>query len=215
MKQRWQRLRDRIDAMSVRERVLLLGTALLLLWAPWQAGLMGPLLQQRRAQAQELETTRSQIDALNQAVQALAAQAQRDPLAEEKLKLEVLEHQRTELDEALRQATAALVEPKQMGEVLETLLREQRSLTLRALASLAPQPLDLGAGANLAPVYRHGLSLELEGSYLELLRFLHAVEGLSWGFVWDELEIEAGEPQRARMRLKLYTMSLSEGWLGV
>lgn len=214
-KARLQRLVERIDAMNLRERGMLLAIVLLLIWAIWHSLLMAPMTERRKLQAQQVESLRAQVAALNAAVQTMAAQSAQDPQAEARLKLEALAAQERDIDRELGQATSSLIAPSDMGAVLESILARQSRLTLIGLHSLDPEPIDLGSETGIAPLYRHGMRIEVDGSYLDLLQFLQALEGLQWQFIWRDLQIERREHPTNRMRLTLYTMSLREGWLGV
>lgn len=215
MNERLHLLAERIDAMSLRERAMLMAIVLLLIWSAWQLLLMGPMSERRTAQTQQVETLRAQVTALNQAVQTMAAEVAKDPQAEARRQLEALAVQQQEVDRALAEATASLIAPREMGAVLESILGRHQGLRLHGLRSLDPEPVDLGAVTGTAPLYRHGMTIDVEGSYLDLLQFLRTLEGLPWQFIWRDLQIKRGEHSHSRMQLTLYTMSFSEGWLGV
>ena len=102
-----------------------------------------------------------------------------------------------------------------MGTVLEAILARQQGLVLHSLSSLDPKPLPLEEKTGLAPIYRHGLRIEVDGGYLDLLQFVQALERMPWAFIWEDMQIEVEEHPRSRLRLTLYTLSLGEGWLGV
>ena len=71
------------------------------------------------------------------------------------------------------------------------------------------------AGDDRPMLYRHGLVLELEGSYLDCLAYLAEVERLPWHIFWGSLELETEQHPRNRITLELYTLSLEEEWIGV
>lgn len=142
---RLQRLASHIDAMSLRERAMLGLISLLLIWALWQTLLMAPLTAQRKDFSQRVETARLTVGALNQSIQSLAVQRSRDPLAEQRLKLEQLQKQHATLDAGLAQATGGLIDPQQMGSVLEAVLAQQSNLTLISLTSLPAEPLTIAS----------------------------------------------------------------------
>jgi MSHA biogenesis protein MshJ len=215
MSARLQRLAERIDALKLSERGMLLAIVLLALWAIWHSLLMAPISTERKQASQQVEQLRSEIAGLNQAVQAMAGEGGRDPQAEARLKLEALAAQEAQVDRQLGELTSALIAPRDMGAVLESILGRQPGIRLRGLHSLDPEPIDLGAETGVAPLFRHGIELEVDGSYLDLLQFLHALEALPWQFIWRELQLERRDDGGNRMRLTLYTMSLDEGWLGV
>jgi hypothetical protein len=66
-------------------------------------------------------------------------------------------------------------------------------------------------------LYRHGLVLQLEGGYFDLLQYLQAVHASGWKLNWDSLDYRVGEagPGRAKISLKLFTLSRKAGWVGV
>jgi MSHA biogenesis protein MshJ len=57
--------------------------------------------------------------------------------------------------------------------------------------------------------------LTLEGSYLDCLAYLQAVERLPWHLYWSRIEFkEDGYPRNAIM-IELRTLSLDKEWIGV
>lgn len=242
---RWQKLATSIDAMSLRERAMLGSIALLLIWALWQTLLMAPLTVQRKDLSQRIETARVTVTALNQSIQTLALQRSRDPLAEQRLKLEQLQTRKAALEASLAQATTGLIDPQQMGAVLEAVLARQSNLTLVSLTSLPAEPMTLApdsvatsqvaaataagstsstaapaTAAEPAPtappaLYRHGMRIEVEGRYGDLLAFLTALDALPWELIWSDLELSVDPQQRSHLSITVKTLSLRQGWLGV
>jgi MSHA biogenesis protein MshJ len=66
-------------------------------------------------------------------------------------------------------------------------------------------------------LYRHGLRLQLQGGYFDLLSYLQAIQGSGWMLNWDSLDYRVGKagPGQAQISLKLYTLSRQAGWVGV
>ena len=138
---------------------------------------------------------------------------------------------REELIRQIDSGTAELVTPEKMKAVLESLLQAQQGLSLMGMRSFsepvqlpdAGQPVAISGRAVEAPapppatLYRHGLVLQLEGGYFDLLQYLQAVQRGGWRLNWDSLDYEVGEagPSRARISLKLFTLSRKAGWVGV
>lgn len=212
---RLTRLASTIDALNLRERAMLAVILVLAVWAAWQTLLMAPLTVERKSLATRIDTARSTVTTLNQSIQVMAAQRSRDPLAEQRLQLEQLQADAKALDAELASATSSLIDPQQMGAVLEAILAKQQAVTVVAITSLVPEPINPEQAAGMPPIFRHGLQLDLEGDYLDLLRFLQALDALPWEFVWSGLQLTADGEQRPRLRLTLQTLSLKRGWLGV
>ena len=115
-------------------------------------------------------------------------------------------------------ATSGLIAPKEMAQVLEQVLARASRLTLQGLRTLPPQAVvapNAQTGAGAAQIYKHVVELELTGGYLDTLYFLQQLEALPWRFFWDHIEYTVEEHPRGRVRLRLYTLGLEEGWIGV
>lgn len=65
-----------------------------------------------------------------------------------------------------------------------------------------------------ALVYKHAFEVELEGSYTALYNYLLSLEALHQGFFFEYLEFETGTYPKARILLRVHTLSIDEGWIG-
>ena len=122
-----------------------------------------------------------------------------------------------ELDRRLKSQMGDLIDPANMARVLEAILTRHTDLRLRRLENLPTRPLLAGEDGNApeAGVYRHGLEMEFSGSYLSLLAYLKELDALPWNFYWDALELQVDEYPRAVITIRVHTLSLDEGWIGV
>ncbi|KAB7622643.1 hypothetical protein [Alkalilimnicola sp. S0819] len=217
MKAFLERIGQRIDGFSLRERLLVFLAVLSALGGLWFVGFYEPReqaleqLELRREQARNaMETARSQID-------AVTARAQQDPNRSLRLRLAQLEAEREGLDARIAERTAGFVAPSQMAPLLRDLLRAQRGLRLISMESLPVAQVDLGLDEEQSsvPVYRHGLELVWEGDFPATRRYLRALQALPWRLNRDGLEYEVQEYPRARVRLRVHTISLYREWIGV
>ena len=211
-------LLDRYDQLSLRERVIVLIAALLLIALIWDSVFMGPLDRERKARTHQIDALRAEVSGLEQSIEALVAQGAANPARSDRGTAEALGAEIEELERRLVGATSGLIEPKEMSHVLEQVLARAQRLTLHGLRTLPPQAVaapNTQPGAPAAQIYKHGVELELSGSYLDTLYFLQALESLPWRFFWDRIEYAVEEHPRGRVKLRLYTLGLEEGWIGV
>lgn len=213
------RLRERLDGLSLRERALIMASALVLLWALWDNLLMQPLNRHHHAQQERIQTLQAQVGEFQRSAARIVAQGGQDPNAEIREKIASTREAITELDERLRAMTAGLIDPKDMAHVLEAVLQRNDDLRLVQLRSLKAQPLSLGeASANengTATIYRHPVELVFEGGYLAALDYLASLESLPWELFWDSIHIELMAYPKSRITLVVHTLGLREGLLGV
>ncbi|MGH8442344.1 MAG: type II secretion system protein GspM [Nevskiaceae bacterium] len=218
----WLRdLMDRYDQLSLRERILVLAATLLLLALIWNSTFIAPLDKERKSRVGQIEAVRAEIAGLEQSIEALVAQGATEGQQPSHASADALKAEIEEIDRRLAGVTSGLIAPKEMSHVLEQVLGRAKRLTLLSLRTLPPEAViapgtaaaQPGA-ASAAQIYKHGVELELNGGYLEALYFLQALEALPWRFLWDRVEYTADGAQ-GTLKLRVYTLGLDEGWIGV
>lgn len=227
---------DRFDQRALRERVLVLLALLGLIGALWDTILMQPLERDRKVLKQQVEMMRAEVSGLEKSIEKLAAQGVADPDAASRATVARLQAEIAETDAKLAGATAGLIAPKEMAQVLGQVLSRTSHLTLLSLRTLPPEavmapllgdavlPTAAAAGrpgatppptVRATQIYKHGVEIEVAGSYLEILHFLQSLEALPWRFFWDHVEYTVEQHPQGKLKLVLYTLGLQEGWVGV
>ena len=203
----------KIDALSVRERLLVLITALVLIAAIWHTLLMQPLEQRAAETRAELAALEQRISAANQNLedQILQLAGGGD---EQRSRIASLRRRIDEINAALGDHAAELIDPAEMAQVLEGVLKEQSQLTLVRIRNTTPDSLSANEEPDAVTFYRHGLEIEVEGSYAACLEYLNAIEALPWRLYWQVLELDVIEYPRNRIRIEVGTLSLDEEWIG-
>ncbi len=226
MKERINKLVASIDRLNLRERLFLFAAGLAIVGGFWEAALAGPLDARRQFAAEQVEALRDRLQELETALTA-AADGMSEGMPNQLDRLDSLRQRVAEGEEAVRAYTSDLVDPQQMRLVLEELLRRQSGLKLVSAQNLPARPVledDADDAAAAEPVrdetreprlYRHTLVLKLEGSYLDCLAYLQAVERLPWHIYWSRLEFATDEYPRNAIVIELRTLSLDEEWIGV
>ena len=219
---RWQGMAPREQWLGYCIALVLTGVVyLLLLGDPLAARVAKQTASYKLAEARRLEA--------ESAIATLQAQLAADPGMQYRSALLAAAANREELIRQIDEHTDALITPGKMKALLEDLLRAQPRLRLVALNSFSEPvqlPATVAAAAGTAasapaaePVtlYRHGVRLQLEGGYFDLLAYLQAIQGSAWLLNWDSLDYQVGEagPARASISLQLYTLSRHAGWVGV
>jgi MSHA biogenesis protein MshJ len=211
----------RFDAMSLRERGLLAAAALVAIAMGWVMLVVDPLLARQKLLQSEAANLNSSITAAAQTMETTVAS---DPSRG------VLEHERQlqqRLDDAntqLASRSAGLIPPQLMVQVIHDVLSSQSAVTLVSLQNKpvttllesAPtaDPAATDAATQAGP-YVHRVELVVEGRYLDILAYLHALEALQWRFYWRALELQTTAYPMNRVRIELSTLSLDKDWIGV
>lgn len=218
MKERIERLRVRIDALTLRERAMLFLALITVLYLLAQLLLFSPLEAQQKRALERIGALQKEIAAFEGQMQDILRGQGQDPDADNQRQKRQLMAQIEALDKRIGGAVQGLIAPQQMARVLEEVIRRQSGLRLQRIESLPARPLVepvAGETAAQTGLWRHGVRLEFTGDYLSALAYLHALQTLPWALYWDELEIAMEKYPQTRITIVVHTLSLSEGWIGV
>jgi MSHA biogenesis protein MshJ len=238
MLERLKKIIERIDELTLRERGVILAAMLTLLFLGWYAYLVEPLKLTERTLLSELDRKRTQLQTLNEQFTLLVEQQQKDPRATARKRLQQLREEQKQLTAELRSATANLVAPELMPEVLRSMLKSADGLSLVSLKGTGSTPL-IQPAAGVAPAkgakpaaaakrtppapkpagpldaaYRHGVQMEFTGDFYATLAFLQRLEALEWKFFWESVSFDVGEYPQAKATLRVFTLSLDKNWIG-
>jgi MSHA biogenesis protein MshJ len=214
---------DRIDALNLRERGLLLLAVVFVLYTIWDTFLMQPLNAVHKQIKAEVAQLESSNEALAQQTEAMSLRQSEDPDAPNRALIETLEGDIAGLDARLNEQTRNLINPVDMARMLEEVLTRETDLKLISIASLGAKPLfdaDMkpqagDTDAAIPGIYRHGISIEFEGGYLSTMKYLRALEQLPWRLFWDSVAFKVERYPNSRVTITVHTLSLREGWIGV
>lgn len=225
MKEQWQRLAARFEALGQRERSLGFVTALVGLVLLFQLLALDPLSAQRKRLTLQLADARQGLALVQQ--QLKAQQALADPGAARRSHRDALRQQLADIDKGMGEAQRGLVPPERTAKLLEEVLTRSRGLQLVSLRTLPVQRFDAlasvpgaeGKGAPAAPkdpervLYQHGFEITLQGSYAQVHDYLTRVEQLPWQMFWSRISVNTEQYPRLTVMLTVQTLSLSKAWL--
>jgi MSHA biogenesis protein MshJ len=216
MKKRWERLSKRFEALGRRERLtVLLGGVLVIVLVGFS--LIDSSLAKLSAFEKQIAQARTDQANARLQMESLTRQLAQDPDAVVRSRIAELRSEIERIDAEVRGVHRGLVPPERMAGVLESMLTRNRRVSLVALKTLPVAPLVELKEAEAAErsVYKHGVELVLQGSYLDLLDYLAQLERLPWQMFWASTEMDASGYPRVRLTVKVYTLSLDRKWLVV
>lgn len=227
MKQYFRRLGDRVDAMSLRERVMVFVVAALVLIALVNTLLLNPLWTKQKKLSQQTLEQQGKIAQIQSQIQALVQARNNDPDAVNRARQKLLQQQVAQLDAQLQTMQTGLVQPDRMALLLGDILKRNSKLQLVGLKTLPvaktssigdkpPEP-TLASKAPIAQdeVYKHGVEITVRGAYTDLYDYLIQLEQLPWHMFWGKLNVSAQDYPEITMTITVYTLSLDRTWLSV
>jgi len=206
-------LRASVDKLSLRERLLVFATVLMVCGSVWYLSLMQPLAQRATNSRTEIEELQVRIETANRSLEDQVLQISGTG-TEYQDRFARVQRRIDEINENLGDYASELIDPAEMARVMEGVLKEQSRLRLIRIRNLSPEALSASSDSRSATFYKHGLEIEFEGSYSACLDYLQEIENLPWRFYWQVLELEVLDYPRNRIRLEVSTLSLDEEWIG-
>jgi MSHA biogenesis protein MshJ len=210
MKQRWQQLALRIDAMQLRERVFLFLTIIIscaaladTLWLSPAQTAHKQVVQRFATQEAELQRLRNDLKSMAQPVDA--NQSVRQEIAEVNQRLDAI-------NQEIR-AVAPLAEGgPAIEQALVQFLRRQEGLTLLGTGTLqtesAGQPISQPvAAATQSALERRGLELRVAGSYADLVRYVRTLENALPTLRWGTLQLKTTK-QAPEMTIQVFVVGV-------
>lgn len=225
------RLRDagkRLDALSLKERALILTSGLLLVLYVWNQWFLDPLEARRKSLLVERDALTEELARFDALTTAWSAAAEVDPDADRKQRIAALEGQLRALSSAIEDRAGRMVSPGEVPEALRRVLTGREDVHFESLEGLPSQQIvadttEPGSAVSTGAsdkhgsysAYRHGFRIRISGSYRAITAYVQELERLPFGFFWDELSLDASEFPQLRGSLVVYTVSLDRGWIGV
>jgi MSHA biogenesis protein MshJ len=214
-----QRYADRLDAMSLRERVLIFLAVAVVIVGIADSALFEPILRRQKANSQRIQQQEDEIRTMQTQVQAYAQARTGDSVNAKRQRLEKRRVELAALDRELAAGQSELVPPERMAKMLSEIVKRNPDvelISLRSLAatgltqSLAPIP---GSAPSGLALYRHGIEIAVSGSYLKMLNYVGQLERLPAKIVWGNMELQAGAYPVVTLKITLYTFSPEKTWL--
>lgn len=204
---------DRIDALELRERILLLAATVVVIYLLVDSLGLQPALKAQQVSSQRISELETRLGAMRRQADLFNYKSERDPLAERQQRRDALAAELGTLDDSIVGQLGALVEPAQAADMLEQVLTSHRGLKLKSLqASSEPlTDLEIGAQGSAGGLGRYQIEMVVEGGYLDLLHYLQELEAMPWKFFWQKVDFQSTDYPRAETRLQLYTLGAQNG----
>lgn len=230
----------KIDAREVRERGLLLLTALAVIYLLWNFMWQAPIDKQRANLDKQLLALAAEQKKIETNIASFTLAAANSPSVQKKREIENLTLDINKTEATLATMSEGLISASQLPEALEVIFQRLGRLQVTNIQTLAAEELRLGVA--VAPVaekikaekaksknseiekntafestgvFKHAVVIKLQGDYFELINVLNELEHLSWKFYWESLDYRVKLYPQAEIELRVYTLSSEEGNLGV
>jgi MSHA biogenesis protein MshJ len=210
-----KRYADRVDAMSLRERVLIFFAVAVVLIAIVDSALLDPILRRQKASSQRIQQQQDEVRAMQAQVQAYAQARSGDGASAKGQRFEKRKAELAALDREMAEKHRGLVTSERMAKMLSEIVKRNPDIELVSLRTLTATGLAStpGSAPGGSGIYRHGVEIAVSGSYLKMLNYVSQLERLPAKIFWGNMELQAGAYPQATLKITLYTLSPEKTWL--
>jgi MSHA biogenesis protein MshJ len=213
----YRKLARKLEALTLRERVLVVLSVLAVTWMVWDWTFERAIGGRVDAAKRELAASRAQLAAQLEAQRALAERAANDSNRALEKELHALEGDIAANDSRLEELVGKFISPEEMTSALEDIVTHHPNIALERVVSLPVEPVRLGGGKEppVTGLYRHALRVEVTAGYFDLMRYLEDLEATEWRFGWRTFEYRVASYPRAVAMFEIETLSRHRDLLGI
>lgn len=222
-----EKLNKKVDSLSLRERTLVFAAAAFILVSLVNVLFLEPLLAKQKVLSSRLVQQQEKMKAVQAQLESVLEAKRNDAGSPLRQRLTQLKQQLAEGESYIKGRSDRLVPSDKMASVLEQMLNKNGRLQLVSLKTLPAAPL-MGRGANKGKgknagqpppgkqeVFKHGVQITVRGNYLDMLKYLEALEHLQVQMFWGRAHLNVTHYPVAELTLTVYTLSLDKTWLVV
>jgi MSHA biogenesis protein MshJ len=242
MKQYWEKISVKIDALSIRERVLVFATVVILALSLINTLLLEPLMARQKLLRNQISQQQQQMNEVQSQIALLLQENSPNSNSPQRTQLNQFKQEIAEGSAFLKSNRESLIQPEKMAEHLRRMLSRNNRLQLVALQTLAVTPLieqqndtsqnsqnqnskksaqfkgdqaTVSAVARDKQVFKHGVQLTLRGNYPDLMQYLADLERLPQQMFWARAKMSVVQYPTVELTLILYTLSLDKTWMQI
>lgn len=218
MKHYWELMQSKVEAMPLRERLIMFVAIAFAVIAMTSTMLLNPLLKKQKELSTKLARQQEQMKELQVKVQGFSQARKEDEHSPLRAKVVQLKQRVETQKEYIQDQRNHLVDPDKIASLLEQLLNKNGRLQLVALetlpVSLVMEPAKkINSGQK--QIFKHSVKITLRGGYLDLLQYLTEVEKAPVQMYWGDVSFYVDKYPDGMLVLTLYTLSLDKVWLKV
>jgi MSHA biogenesis protein MshJ len=223
VKKRWEKLVERIDNATLRERALIFASLALLLVFIMDAVLIGGETARERRLSKDIAQRQTEMKSLQEQLQKMARARGTDPDRDKRKRLEGMNAETARLESAIAEEQRKFTAPSQMRVVLQGLLDRSHGVRLVDFKTLPAASISESRGGDKPAakpasggerfVYRHEFELTVSGTYADLHRYLAELEKLPTRLHWGVAELNATKHPHLTLKLTVHTLSLDKAWM--
>ncbi len=205
-RRKWTR---RFDRREQRERLLLFFGVIGVLLMIVMYGVHQPLTSAIADIKREALIKKGMGIQLKLELEQLEGERAADPDAPKREQLAKLKRDLALAESEIDILSKNIISPDQMARFFNELFSRNPLVRVLSFENQPPVPLS-EEREHASPLFKREITLQLQGEYRDLVRYLRSLEALPWEVFWHMAELATQEGMQPILTLEIYTLSLGE-----
>ena len=201
------------NELTLRERAIVSIAVLGLLWGAWFVLVNEHYVFATATAERSAQMTTAQISANQVRKKELIQQVSIDPNEHVRENIKSVRAELTTIELDLKSSLSQFIPPHAMTLVLKDVMADHKKLTLTQLDRLPAR--ELLPDEEDINLFLHPMRIVVEGSYLDVLDYVHSLEKGDWQFNWKRFDYETKGYPKGIATIEIETLSRNEHWLGL
>jgi len=217
MNEQWQKYAERFNSLSIRERLIIVFSTLVVMLFVWWNWIASPLLSESRSLNKQSIGLEREINTMQVTAQSIRQRLVNGVHQTQVQQLEIQRQELARINALLQEKTLELIDPDEMFTLMQQLVFADSKLKLIGLKRKQVNTVfNQDKEDHEQPqIYRHVMHMQFEGSYQNILEYVSSLESLDWKLIWDRISLKSLEYPYIQVDIELSTLSDSQQWVGL
>ncbi|KTD05590.1 type II secretion system protein M [Fluoribacter gormanii] len=216
-------VKQKIDRLSERDRILLLFITIVILLFLWFFAVVKPILKSKYQKEQQIQKIDKQITILTQKKKIVEILISNPETVKVINQFKELTTEITTLDKEIIRYNKRYIAERDLAKLLHDMLKQTMGVTIENFGTVTPLPSPPSinqqttntAAPKTSPVQTPALPLTIQanhyrlimrGTYFPVMRYLQRLEQLPWQLYWDKFDYTVTKYPQGLVTIDFYTL---------
>lgn len=208
---------EKINALSLRERLLVFVSFIVLVIFLWWTFYASNMISSIEVKGQQNASLQQDINTLSTTIAAIEKRLQQGVHKAKQQQLYELAEELDQLNQLLSEKSQELIEPNEMFELMQELLYAESKIKLTGLKRKKVMPVfaDEPESDQESGIYRHVMSMNFQGKFNDILNYIMRLEDIDRELIWDKISLKTDEYPLIAVEIEISTLSQNRNWVGL
>lgn len=217
MNEQWHIYSEKFNALSTRERLIIVFSLLVVILFAWWSLFASPLLAESKSLQEQSTGLERETATMQLTIQSIHQRLAKGVHQTQVQQLEIQRRELARINALLKEKTLELVDPDEMFTLMQQLVFADSKLKLTGLKRKKVSAVfkNDNEEREQPQIYRHVMHMQFEGGYQDTLKYVSKLEALDWKLIWDRISLKTLDYPRIQVDIELSTLSDNRHWVGL